>query len=99
MRGRVIDAQGDGSGGRGQRPSGRRSPDEHRRLRGETDPEIDRVVHAYHRAHAVLDARDRVRSMIQELSRANREPQRFTREAVDLTFRTVILRPSRFSAG
>ena len=95
----MIDAQGDGSGGRGPTPSGRWSPDELRRLRGETDPEIDRVVQAYRREHPELDARDRVRSMIRELSRAKREPQRFAREAVDLTFGTMIFRPSRSSAG
>jgi ER-bound oxygenase mpaB/B'/Rubber oxygenase, catalytic domain len=83
MRGRVIDAQGGGGGGREQGPPGRWSAGELNRLRGETDPEIDRVVEAYHRDHPESDARELVRSMIQELGRAKREPQRFTRGAAD----------------
>ena len=83
MRGRVIDAQGGGGGGREQGPSERWSAAELNRLRGETDPGIDHVVEAYHREHPELDARDLVISMIQELSRAKREPRRFGRDAVD----------------
>jgi ER-bound oxygenase mpaB/B'/Rubber oxygenase, catalytic domain len=81
MRGRVIDAQGGGGNDREQRRAGRWSSGELNRLCGETDPEIDQVVEAYHREHPELDGRDLVRSMIQELSRAKREPQRFTRDA------------------
>ena len=81
MRGRVIDAQGGGGNDREQRQAGRWPPGELDRLRDETDPEIDHVVEAYHREHPELDARDLVGSMIQELSRAKREPQRFTRAA------------------
>jgi ER-bound oxygenase mpaB/B'/Rubber oxygenase, catalytic domain len=83
MRGRVVDPQGGGGGGREQGPSGRWSSGELRRLRDATDPEIDQVVEAYHREHPELDARDLVMSMIQELSQAKREPQRVMRDATD----------------
>jgi hypothetical protein len=65
MRGRVIDAQGGGGGGREQRPSGRWSPDALNRLRDETDPRIDHVVETYHREHPALDTRDLVTSTVQ----------------------------------
>jgi hypothetical protein len=83
MRGYVIDTQGGGGGGREQRPSGRWSSGELRQLRGETDPEIDQVVEAYHREHPELDARDLVISLIQALSQAKRDPQRFMRDTTD----------------
>jgi hypothetical protein len=51
MRGRVIDAQGGVGNDREQRRAGRWSSGELNRLRGETDPEIDQVVEAYHREH------------------------------------------------
>ena len=54
------------------------------RLRRAADPEIDQVVAAYHRQHPELtDPRDLVRSMIQELGKAKRDPQRFTRAAAN----------------
>jgi len=84
MRGRVIDAQHNKGGGRGQVPEGRWSRRELARLRGAADPEIDQVVAAYHRRHPELtDPRDLVRSIIQELSQAKRNPQRFTRAAAN----------------
>ena len=83
MRDRVIDAHNDGGGGEPD-PAGRWSRSELARLRSATDPEIDRLVETYHRAHPELaDARDLVRSMIQELSQAKVEPERFTRAAAD----------------
>jgi ER-bound oxygenase mpaB/B'/Rubber oxygenase, catalytic domain len=82
MRDRVIDAQNDRESGHEQDPSGRWSQSEFRRLRNATDPEIERVVSAYQLAHPELaDARELVRSMIQELSLAKNEPQWFTRDA------------------
>ena len=80
----MIDAQHNQGGGRGQVLEGRWSRPELARLRGTADPEIDRVVAAYHRQHPELtDPRDLVRSMIQELSQAKRDPQRFTRAAAN----------------
>jgi hypothetical protein len=83
MRGRVIDAQAGGGSVREQRQAGRWPPGELKRLRGETDPEIDRVVEAYHREHPELDARDWVVSMIRELSQAKRDPQLVIRDEID----------------
>jgi ER-bound oxygenase mpaB/B'/Rubber oxygenase, catalytic domain len=94
MRGRVVDAQGDGSGSREQGPAERWSPSEFARLRQTTDPEIDQVVMAYHREHPELaEARDLVTSMIRELSQAKKDPHRFTREAIgqDGTWLTAAL--------
>jgi hypothetical protein len=80
MRDRMIDAQHNQGGGRGQVLEGRWSRRELARLRSAADPEIDQVVAAYHRQHPELtDPRNLVRSMIQELSQAKRDPQRFTR--------------------
>jgi hypothetical protein len=73
MRDRVIDAQNDRESGHEQDPSGRWSQSEFRRLRNATDPEIERVVSAYQLAHPELaDARELVRSMIQEVSLAEK---------------------------
>ncbi|SRR5208337_1093523 len=84
MRDRVIDAQSGGGGGREQKPTERWSRNELARLRGATDPEMDQIVEAYHREHPEFaDARDLVRAMIQELSQAKSDPQRFTRDATD----------------
>lgn len=79
----MVDAQGEGSDRREQGPAERWSQGELARLRHATDPEIDQVVMAYHREHHELaDSRDLVTSMIQELSQAKSDPQRFTREAI-----------------
>jgi hypothetical protein len=84
MRERVSDAQSVGGGSRERKPTERWSRNELARLRGATDPEIDQVVAAYHRENPEFaDARDLVRAMIQELSQAKSEPQRFTRDATD----------------
>jgi mpaB/rubber oxygenase-like protein len=77
LRDRVIHAQDDREGGHDQAPSGRWSPDEFKKLRKATDPEMERVVSDYQRAHPELaDARDLVRSMIRELTLAKKEPRR-----------------------
>ena len=83
MRGRVIDAQAGGGSVREQRQAGRWPPGELTRLRGETDPGIDRVVEAYHREHPELAARDWVVSMIRELSQAKRDRQLVIRDEID----------------
>lgn len=80
----MVDAHGGGGGGRPQGPAERWSPDEFARLRAAVDPDIDRVVEAYRREHPEFaDARELVRSMIQELSRAKNDPRRFTSGAID----------------
>jgi hypothetical protein len=84
MRDRVIDAQSNEGGGRGQVLEGRWSRRELARLRSAADPEIDQVVAAYQRQHPELtDPRDLVRSMILELREAKRDPHRFTRAAAN----------------
>ena len=83
MRGRVIDAQAGGGSVRERRQAGRWPPGELKRLRGAADPEIDRVVEAYHREHPELDARDWVVSMIRELGQAKRDPQLVIRDEID----------------
>lgn len=80
----MIDAQSNEGGGRGQALAGRWSRRELDRLRGVADPEIDQIVAAYHRQHPELtDPRDLVRSMIQELGKAKRDPHRFTHAAAN----------------